>query len=121
MYRGYKIVANSAAGRRRYMQWLVPYVIACEEIDRYDIWIHTHNGADIEFFKQLAGAFPKVNLVWQPNGEVKNISTINPFYRFCCEDKTTRFTYPVIYRNKPTASTLALFIFSIFRALFGHD
>lgn len=88
MYRGYKIVANSAAGRRRYMQWLVPYVIACEEIDRYDIWIHTHNGADIEFFKQLAGAFPKVNLVWQPNGEVKNISTINPFYRFCCEDKT---------------------------------
>lgn len=25
MYRGYKIVANSAAGHRRYMQWLVPY------------------------------------------------------------------------------------------------
>lgn len=37
MYRGYKIVANSAAGRRRYMQWLIPYVIACKEIDRYDI------------------------------------------------------------------------------------
>lgn len=88
MYRGYHIVANTAAGRRRYMQWLIPYVIACPEIERYDIWVHTHNGADIEFFNILAKEFPKINLVWQPNGEVGDVRTINPFYRYCCEEDT---------------------------------
>lgn len=91
MYRGYKIVANTAAGRRRYMQYLVPLVLACDEIDRYDIWINTHNGADIEFFKRLAEEFPKVNLVWQPDGLVDGIRSINAFYRQCVDDDSIYF------------------------------
>lgn len=59
MYRGYKIVANTAAGRRRYMQYLVPFVLSSDIIDRYDIWINTHNGTDIEFFKRLAKEYSK--------------------------------------------------------------
>ena len=54
MYQGYKIVINTAAGRRRYMQYLIPYIVSCDIVDRYDIWINTHNGADIEFFKRIA-------------------------------------------------------------------
>lgn len=86
MYRGYKIVCNTAAGRRRYMQYLFPPVLACDLIDRYDIWVNTNDVCDIEFFKQIARKYPKVNLVWQPDGVVNGISSINAFYKSCVED-----------------------------------
>ena len=54
MYKNYRVVVNTAAGRRRYMQYLIPYIVSSDIVDRYDIWINTHNGADIEFFKQVA-------------------------------------------------------------------
>lgn len=91
MYRNYKIVVNTAAGRRRYMQYLVPFIVSSGIVDRYDIWVNTHNGADIEFFKQLAAKFPVVNLVWQPDGVVGGIASINAFYRDCVEENTIYF------------------------------
>ena len=63
----YKVVVNTAAGRRRYMQYLVPFILSSDIVDRYDIWINTHNGADIEFFRRIAEMYPKINLVWQPD------------------------------------------------------
>jgi len=91
MYNNYKIVVNTAAGRRRYMQYLVPFIVADDIVDRYDIWIHTHNGADIEFFQKIADKFPKVNLVMQPDGVVAGNATINAFYKNCCDDDTIYF------------------------------
>mgnify|MGYP003289453194 CR=1 FL=1 len=91
MYRGYKIVLNTAAGRRRYMQYLIPYIVSCEIVDRYDIWINTHNGADIEFFKIMAHKYSIIKLVWQPDGVVNGISSINAFYRQCVENETIYF------------------------------
>lgn len=88
MYRGYHVVANTAAGRRRYMQYLVPFVLACDEIERYDIWVHTHDTEDIEFFQLLEKQYPKIHLIYQPDGIVGGNRTINPFYRFCCEPNT---------------------------------
>lgn len=91
MYKNYKIVVNTAAGRRRYMQYLIPYVISSNIVDRYDIWINTHNQVDIEFFKQLSVKFEKINLVWQPDGIVNGNSTINAFYKECVEHNTIYF------------------------------
>ena len=54
MYQNYKVVVNTAAGRRRYMQYLVPPILNADIVDRYDIWVNTHNMVDIEFFKKLA-------------------------------------------------------------------
>lgn len=88
MYKNFKIVVNTAAGRRRYMQYLVPPIIEADIVDRYDIWVNTHNMVDIEFFKQLAEKYPKVNLVWQPDGIVNGIASINAFYRDCCDEDT---------------------------------
>ena len=81
MYRDFKIVVNTAAGRRRYMQYLVPPILHSDVVDRYDIWVNTNNGADIEFFKRLAADYHKVNLVWQPDGVVNGIQSINAFYK----------------------------------------
>ena len=91
MYKDYKIVVNTAAGRRRYMQYLIPYVLSCGIVDRYDIWVNTHNGADIEFFKQVAKKYPVINLVWQPDGVVNGNKSINAFYRSCVEAPTIYF------------------------------
>ena len=79
MIDNYKVVCNTAAGRRRYMQYLVPQVVASDVVDRYDIWINTTDKQDIEFFRLLAEAFPKINLVYQPDGVVSGISSINAF------------------------------------------
>jgi hypothetical protein len=91
MYKNYKVVVNTASGRRRYMQYLIPYVVASKCVDRYDIWINTHNGADIEFFKQIADKYPVVNLVWQPDGVVNGNASINAFYKACVEPDTIYF------------------------------
>lgn len=88
MYRGYKIVCNTAAGRRRYMQYLFPQVLAADIIDRYDVWVNTIDNCDIEFFKLLAEKYPKINLVWQPDKRVDGIATINAFYKFCMDEDT---------------------------------
>ena len=91
MYKNYKIVVNTAAGRRRYMQYLIPYIVSCGIVDRYDIWVNTHNGADIEFFKRVAEKYPVVNLVWQPDGVVNGNKSINAFYKACVELDTIYF------------------------------
>lgn len=79
-------MANTAAGRRRYMQYLIPQVVASDIVDRYDIWVNTMDKEDIAFFRKCAEAFPKIRLVWQPDGVVDGVSSINAFYRDCCEE-----------------------------------
>ena len=91
MYKDYKVVVNTAAGRRRYMQYLIPFIVASDIVDRYDIWVNTHNMADIEFFKRVAEKYPVINLVWQPEGVVNGIASINAFYKGCVEEKTIYF------------------------------
>lgn len=91
MYNNYQVVVNTAAGRRRYMQYLIPFIVSSDIVDRYDIWVNTHNGADIEFFKRCAKIYPKINLVWQPDGVVNGIKSINAFYLNCIEDNTIYF------------------------------
>lgn len=88
MFNNYKIVCNTAAGRRRYMQYLIPQVICSDIVDRYDIWVNTTDKEDIAFFEMLAEKYSKIHLVWQPDNMVNGISSINAFYRDCIEDQT---------------------------------
>ena len=37
MYKNYKVVVNTAAGRRRYMQYLIPYIVSSENL-RVVLW-----------------------------------------------------------------------------------
>jgi hypothetical protein len=64
MIDNYIIICNTAAGRHRYMQYLIPFVVANDIVDRYDLWINTTNMQDIEFFKISSDKFPKINLVY---------------------------------------------------------
>ncbi len=91
MYKEYKVIVNTAAGRRRYMQFLIPQVLACDIIDRYDLWLNTTNKQDLEFFRILAKKYPKINLVWQPDGVINGNKSINAFYKQCIDDDAIYF------------------------------
>jgi hypothetical protein len=91
MIDNYRIVCNTAAGRRHYMQYLIPFVVANDIVDRYDLWINTTNKQDIEFFKILSDKFPKINLVYQPDGIVDGNRSINAFYKQCVEEDVIYF------------------------------
>ena len=86
MYNNYKIVCNTAAGRRRYMQYLIPQVICSDIVDRYDIWVNTTDKKDIAFFEMLAKKYNKINLLWQPDNIIDGINSINAFYKQCVEN-----------------------------------
>lgn len=88
MYKNHKVVCCTAAGRRKYMQYIFPYIVSSPVVDRYDIWVNTVNMEDIEFFEKMAKRYPKVNLVMQPDGIVDGIKSINAFYKFCQEPGT---------------------------------
>lgn len=60
---GYKIVVNTAAGRRRYLQYLIPLVISDQLVDRYDLWVNTTDKLDVAFLERMAEEFPKINLI----------------------------------------------------------
>ena len=90
-------MCNTAAGRRRYMQYLFPQVLASDILDRYDVWVNTIDNCDIEFFKQLAAKYPKINLIWQPDKRVDGIATINAFYKFCMDDGIEKTECPVYH------------------------
>jgi len=111
MYNEYKVIAHSAAGRRRYMQWLVPFVLAEPMVDRYDIWVNTTNMADIEFFKGLAEKFPKVNLVWQPEGKIRGNWSINAFYKTCQDEDAiyVRLDDDVVWMERDTIAKMVKF------------
>lgn len=88
MYQNFKIVANTAAGRMRYLRWLIPQVVACDMVDRYDLWVNTMNKSDIAFMEKCAEKFPKINLIYQPDGVINGIGSINAFYRYTCDEDT---------------------------------
>lgn len=91
MYKNYKVIVNTAAGRRRYMQYLIPQVLACDIVDRYDLWLNTTNRQDLEFFRILAKKYSRINLVWQPDGIINGNASINAFYKQCTDDDAIYF------------------------------
>ena len=88
MYQNYKVVANTAVGRRRYLKLLLPQVLASDIVDRYDLWVNTMDKVDIAFFQAMAEEFPKLNLIWQPKGEINGIFSMADFYPFCQDEDT---------------------------------
>jgi hypothetical protein len=51
----YKLVVVVPAGRRRYMEVLLPYILKQRNfIDEYRLWINTNNKEDIEYIKGLS-------------------------------------------------------------------
>jgi hypothetical protein len=88
MRRGYKVVCNTAAGRHRYMNLLVPYVLANDIVDRYDIWVNTLNPVDLRFFELLAQKYTKIKLIYIDDNKFNGLESLFGFYKYCTDDDT---------------------------------
>ena len=88
MFEGYRVVAVTPAGRRRYMELLVPQILASNLVDRYDIWVNTADPADIAFFEGLAAKYQRVRLMAQPDGKAPGVPAIHGFHRLAMDVDT---------------------------------
>lgn len=99
MYKGFKVVCVTPAGRRRYMRLLAPQILASPLVDRYDVWINTRQPGDLAFFEALAELDARVRLVEQPEDKVAGSHTIGPFHRFAVDPDTiyVRFDDDIVW------------------------
>ncbi|WP_038031020.1 hypothetical protein [Thermonema rossianum] len=91
MYKGYKVVCLTPAGRRRYMKLLAPYILkAIQEkyVDEWQILVNTTNPDDILFFERLRENFNNIKLIPQPDGIIDGNRSINAFFRYFTDEKT---------------------------------
>ena len=59
MNKPYKCVVVTPAGRKRYMEILIKYILKQRnDIDEYRIWVNTHNEEDINYFNGLQKEYP---------------------------------------------------------------
>jgi hypothetical protein len=99
MFEGHRVVAVTPAGRRRYMELLVPQILGCALVDRYDIWVNTADPADLAFFEGLAAKYDRVRLVPQPDGKAPSVKAIHGFHRTVVDSDTVyiRFDDDIVW------------------------
>lgn len=88
MFKGKEIIVVTPAGRKEYLQCLVPQVLALHQlglVDEYQLWLNTTNSVDLEYMQHLADLHPGVirlcslPIGTQPNGNM----TIHHFFAAC--------------------------------------
>jgi len=92
MYRGYRVVAITCFGRRRYTDLLAKYTRRCAFIDEHHLWINTEDAHDLEsadrYCSELPGWFRKV-LSQAPYGKLTGSERLSAFYsELKAEDQT---------------------------------
>ena len=95
MYRGKRIIVVTPAGRRRYLNVLMPYVLREKEIiDKYRFWVNTNNTEDIKYIKQqvdLNPGFFEAEYLDDPKPDWKGnrrVRLICQFFKNCTEPNT---------------------------------
>jgi hypothetical protein len=107
----HRIVCVTPAGRRRYLRLLVPYVLACPQVDRYDLWVNTPDEADIAFMEAVAGIDERIRLVRLPEGREPGPQSIGAFWPAAAEPDTVyvRFDDDVVWIDAGFFDTLLAF------------
>lgn len=87
MFNGYRVVCVTPAGRRRYLQTLVPYILNCPVVDEYRLWRNTTDIADTSYLYSLEERYSKISVV-EPDtpAGINYFATIAQFFRGCIED-----------------------------------
>lgn len=90
MYKDYKIVVCTPSGRRRYLELLVPQVLAYGSVvDEYRLWVNTSDAKDIAWMKEQAEANPKIFLERHTNSiDTFSNCTIHHFFKNTVDEKT---------------------------------
>jgi hypothetical protein len=108
MHDGHRIVCVTPAGRRRYLRLLIPYVLACPRVDRYDLWVNTPDEADLAFMEAVAAIDERIRLVRLPEGKAPGGAAIQAFWPSAAEADTVyvRFDDDVVWIDPRFFDTL---------------
>jgi hypothetical protein len=107
----HRIVCVTPAGRRRYLRLLIPYVLSCPKVDRYDLWVNTPDAADIAFMEAVAGIDNRIRLVPLPEGKQPGPAAIRAFWPGAAEADTVyvRFDDDVVWLDSSFFDTFLAF------------
>lgn len=88
MYRERRVVVVTPAGRRRYLELLVPQVLALRGVvDEYRLWLNTTDAEDVAYCERLAAEHPDfITLARLPPGIAwEGNYSIHHFFRDCVD------------------------------------
>lgn len=88
-YKGYNIIVVTPAGRKKYLEILIPLVLGLGVVDEYQLWVNTTNDDDIAYMESVESDKDKVKLVRLPHDmKVNGNSTIGYFFKNCTDPNT---------------------------------
>lgn len=110
MYEGKRVVVVTPAGRKKYLELLVPQIVALRPIvDEYRLWVNTPKQTDIEYMESLEDDFIKLERL--QNEDVDGTNSIRFFFRNCCDPDTiyVRFDDDIISIDRANFNKLIEF------------
>jgi hypothetical protein len=114
MHDSHRIVCVTPAGRRRYLRLLIPYVLSCPKVDRYDLWVNTPDAADLAFMEAVARIDDRIRLVPLPEGREPGPAAIAAFWPGAAEEDAVyvRFDDDIVWIDPKFFETFLAFRFA---------
>jgi len=104
MIGGYKVVVVTPAGRKRYLELLIPQVKGLKMyVDEYRLWVNTSNQEDIQYMEQQASQDPEFITLEYLKVPPDGINTICTFFKNCIDTQTiyVRFDDDIVLLDDP--------------------
>jgi hypothetical protein len=87
MYNGYRIVTVCPAGRQKFLEILVYYIIRNRHlIDEHHFWLNTNNKSDIDYIEWVSRR--RNFKVIYPKVRVNGVLSIYQFFDYCVDQRT---------------------------------
>ncbi len=115
MYENHQVVSVTPAGRKQYLDILIPYLLNQRHIiDKHYFWINTLNKADIDYMHNIRDQYPDffgLKYLSNPRSDVRGAwrnTLIHQFFPDCCEQDTIyiRFDDDICYIAPDTVEKL---------------
>lgn len=88
MFENYRIVAVTPAGRKRYLEILLQYILRdFNTIDEWHLWLNTDNEKDLAYCKSIARKYSFIKLI-HPSVPYNNSLSIYQFFIHCTDKQT---------------------------------
>jgi hypothetical protein len=104
-----KTVVVTPSGRQKYLEVLAPRIVSDPEVDRWDLWLNTEHGPDIEFIHHLGRTHPKIRVIVLPDAMTQPVAyRIHKFYPHACDTDTVyvRMDDDIVWYEKGSISSL---------------
>jgi hypothetical protein len=110
MIDGHRVCLTIPAGRKRYLEVLVPQLLRERGWDELQLWVNTARPEDLAYLDTLPSCDPRIRLVQLPAGvEPNGPSTIHHFFPHCVDPDHVyiRFDDDICYVEPGTVESLA--------------